>query len=123
MDKDFERALRSWPTGAVDKREPALAAWQELSDEERVEAATKIKLYVEAHKAARRTVFCSFATFLRERPWESFSTELQRPQGAKCPTKPTLLVKTPPTAFQLANPHMFPDKFNAGEPGGRDVPK
>ena len=68
--EDFEKALRAWPSGAVDDRKSAQEAWNALSGEERIIAAAEIHRYVTTNKAVGRSFLCAFATYLVERRWE-----------------------------------------------------
>ena len=53
-NEEFEAARKAWPTGFADSRGDALAAWCELGDEDRRDAATEIDRYISTTKAVGR---------------------------------------------------------------------
>jgi hypothetical protein len=117
----FEQARRAWPTGFTDSREEALAAWSALTDEERKEALGEIGRFVSTTKAVGRKFFGTLAAYLAERKWMALP---ERPKPA-APTAgtagPAVVPSAKPTAFMLANPHLFPERFGASATGNDGV--
>lgn len=110
-DQDFEKALRSWPSGFADSRTESMGEWRALSREERATAAAEVTRFTNATKAVGRNVICGFAAYLRERRWEALppkpvSTATAEPGRTNAPA-----AKSRPTAFQRANPHLYPELF------------
>ncbi len=66
---EFSDWFNSWPSAASDNDDDAFAAWRELSEAERSDAAKQSKAYVEAAKGGGRTAICSAAKYLRKRMW------------------------------------------------------
>ncbi len=79
-EDDFERARKAWPTGFTDSREAAQAAWDALSDHDRIDALAEIPRYVAATRAVGRKHFCTLADYLVERRWTALP-EKQRAAG------------------------------------------
>jgi hypothetical protein len=116
-ENKFEQARRAWPTGFTDSRDDALAAWLVLSLDDQATAAEEIPRFVNTTKSVGRKHFCTFATYLAERRWEALPRRLepvQRPTSCDAP-KP---IKSGPTTFQRANPHLYPELF-----GGKEAEK
>ena len=110
-NEEFEAARKAWPTGFADSRGDALAAWCELGDEDRRDAATEIDRYISTTKAVGRKFFGTFASYLAERKWLALS---ERPKPARRPIEarePAVPTRSKPTSFQRANPHLYPELF------------
>jgi len=117
--EDFEKALSRWPSGFADSRQDALAAWGALSCEDRAEAAFEIDRVVTASRAIGRKHLCTFGRYLAERRWQALPA---RPMPASkltgtnhvpgAPDTPPAAVKMKPTAFQQANPDLYPELFS-----------
>ena len=112
-DKDFEKALRTWPSGFADSRDEALKAWIALSDQDRVDAVVEMPRFVTDAKSVGRKLFCSLAAYLRERRWKALP---ERPARIDKVAAPACDQKPPPrpakpTATQLASKHLYPDIF------------
>lgn len=104
--KAFDRALKAWPSGAVDSRKDALKAWRALSLEDRLEASCEIGRFVLTNKSAGRTMICGFANYLGERKWKALP---ERPKPAS--SGPARSAVKQPTKFQLSKPHLYPEIF------------
>ena len=105
----FDRALKAWPSGAVDSRKDALKAWRALSLEDRVEASSEIGRFVLTNKSAGRTMICSFASYLGERKWKALP---DRPKPATTTTAaPARPAVKQPSKFQLQRPDLYPEIF------------
>jgi len=107
----FEKALKRWPSGFADNRERALEAWLSLSSDDQRQAAEEIERFVNTTKAIGRSHFCSFATYLVERRWQALPDRPKRVDRASRAVVSAEPIKTPPTAFQLKNPHLYPELF------------
>ncbi|MEW9837858.1 hypothetical protein [Mesorhizobium marinum] len=113
----FEGALRAWPTGPVDDRKAALNAWNQLSDEDKYTAVAEIQRYLDINKSVGRRYVCALATYLQERRWEGLSPRpVAPPRPISAPP-----VQSRPTAFMLANPHLFPERFGQAEVRSADA--
>lgn len=108
--KAFEAARRAWPSGFADSRDDALSAWSALTPEDREEAAAEIGRFTNSTKSIGRTMFCSFAAYLRERRWKALP-EKPKPVVSRAPIVATPPRKKVPTAFQRSNPHLYPELF------------
>ncbi|RVA58211.1 helix-turn-helix domain-containing protein [Mesorhizobium sp. M7A.F.Ca.US.001.01.1.1] len=94
----FDRALKACPTGAHDSRKDALEAWSALSTEDRAEARSEIGRFLATGKSGGRTVFCTFATYLRERKWQGLP-ERPKTMAAVATVKPVAAAPLPPNHF------------------------
>jgi hypothetical protein len=115
-DEEFEAARKAWPTGFADSREDALTAWRALAEEDRREALAEIGRYVSTTKAIGRKFFGTFASYLTDRKWQALP---ERPKTVSRPAEerePAAPVRSKPTSFQRANPHLYPELF--GDAGG-----
>lgn len=106
----FEQARKAWPSGFADSREEALGAWLALSLEDRSEATSEIARFINTTRAVGRKHFCGFAVYLREQRWKALP-EPARPVRREEPDEPARLIVKRPTAFQRANPHLYPEVF------------
>ncbi|WP_353640929.1 helix-turn-helix domain-containing protein [Mesorhizobium sp. WSM2239] len=120
-EDDFEKARRAWPSGFADSREEALAEWAALTPDDRAAAVAEIDRFVKTTRAIGRKHFCGFAAYLRERRWEALPPRpLASPASAERAdtTAATKAALSRPTAFMLANPHLFPERFGSRKDGG-----
>ena len=99
-DEEFDRALKRWPV--VDSPKDALAAWNELSPTDRLDAASEIDRFMAVNRSAGRKVICSFTKYLGERMWTAL------PGGPK-PIQPRRAAEAPagvgPSPFERKNPN------------------
>ncbi|RWD50395.1 MAG: helix-turn-helix domain-containing protein [Mesorhizobium sp.] len=114
-EKEFERARRAWPSGFADSRDDALAAWLDLSPEDRRDAYGEITRFADTNKSIGRKLICGFASYLREQRWKALPPR-PKPAPVAAASEPRVLPRPRPTAFQRAKPHLYPELF--GDPTG-----
>ncbi|PTE07401.1 helix-turn-helix domain-containing protein [Mesorhizobium helmanticense] len=108
---DFDQALKRWPV--VDSPKAAREAWNKLSPDERIEAGSEIERFIAVNRSAGRKLICGFNRYLAEKMWKALPERpkpIQPRPAASTPARPA--VKRP-TRFQRANPHLYPELFNA----------
>lgn len=108
----FDRALKAWPSGAVDSRKDALKAWRALSLEDRLEASSEIGRFVLTNKSAGRTMICSFASYLGERKWKALP-ERPKTTAAVATVKPVAAAPLPPNHFSRRYEQQLRDQATA----------
>jgi hypothetical protein len=109
---DFNQALKRWPV--VDSPKAAWKAWKALSSDDRIEASSEIDRFVAINRSAGRKLICSFTKYLAERMWKALP---ERPRPAQLATLAAkTMPRSKPTAFQRANPHLYPELFGGDQP-------
>jgi len=78
----FRRAHKDWPSFAFDSADTAQKAWFDLSETDRTKAAELVPAYVAHAKANKRTAFCAFAVYLKEKRWEKLPERALKASGA-----------------------------------------
>lgn len=87
IERAFEKAWQKWPTSIGDSRPSALAAWLNLSADERIAAHEETERYVSEVKATGRKMICSHAAYLKEKRWENLGprTEAKKAETLDAP--------------------------------------
>lgn len=80
LDAAFDRAWRDWPAVTAGSRPEALAAWYDLSDDERVVARASVLRWLAAWKAEGRTYVPSFSRYLIEKRWVGLPDPSSEPE-------------------------------------------
>ncbi|RWP72374.1 helix-turn-helix domain-containing protein [Mesorhizobium sp.] len=117
---EFERALKAWPTGALDSRKDARAAWRKLLPSERAKALEEIPRFVSANRSAGRKMICGFVAYLAEKRWEGLP-ERPAPIEHRPAAEQKPLRRAAPTRFQRKNPHLYPELFGGNEAVGTEA--
>mgnify|MGYP000724599029 FL=1 len=99
---EFEKAYRAWPTSPTDSRADALAAWNELTEDEKREAAFEADRVVAVFKSVGRKHISGFAKYLRERRWKGL------------PPREVPVERTPPRDDLPRKPTRFEQRLSAG---------
>jgi len=119
-ETDFEQIRKAWPTGFVDSREDALEAWHSLTNAEQRDALDEVGRFVSTTRSAGRKFFGTLAAYLSERKWQALPDKPKPVDRAALPDAKPPVAR--PTAFQRANPHLYPKLFPepppAAAPGG-----